>query len=144
MKRIISFVCVYLLSFNMQAQTVLQPKKDIDRIVSITNTDYDMGRIASGKPLEYNLVIKNISRDTIVLLDVKAGCGCTTPKFKAGESLLPGKGTFITLGFNGGANGEFSKTADIIFSGELKKQVRFHGVAVSDSTAVKPPVISNN
>lgn len=122
-----------LLFVQLQAQTTPQlPAKDIDKIISITNADYDMGKISSGKPLEYNLVIKNISTDTIMLLDVKVGCGCTTPKFKANENLLPGKSTFITLGFNGGATGEFSKFADIIFSGGLSKQVKFHGIAVAE------------
>ena len=139
MKKIACFICAAFLFGHAGSQTTAPPPtKDIDKILSITNTDYDMGRISSGKPLEYNLVIKNISKDTVSLVDVKVGCGCTTPKFRAGESLLPGKSTFITLGFNGGANGEFTKFADIIFSGGLSKQVRFHGFAIAvDSTAVK-------
>jgi hypothetical protein len=137
MKKIACFICAALFLVNARSQTT-PPAKDIDKIVSITNADYDMGRISAGKPLEYNLVIKNISKDTLSLVDVKVGCGCTTPKFRAGENLLPGKSTFITLGFNGGANGEFTKFADIIFSGGLSKQVKFHGFAVAaDSTAVK-------
>ena len=138
MKKVLGFICALFLFLQLQAQTITQaPKKDIDKIVSITNADYDMGKISSGKPLEYNLVIKNISSDTIILQDIKVGCGCTTPKFKANESLLPGKSTFITLGFNGGATGEFSKFADLIFSEGLSKQVKFRGVAIVDSTGVK-------
>ena len=141
MKKLIGVIYAFFSLLQLQAQTTTGVLvKDIDRIVSITNADYDMGKISSGKPLEYNLVIKNISTDTIRLLDVKVGCGCTTPKFKANESLLPGKSTFITLGFNGGATGEFSKFADIIFSGGLAKQVTFRGVAMADATLIK----SNN
>ena len=138
MKKIACFICAAFLFVSAQSQTPVQPAKDIDKTISITNADYDMGRISAGKPLEYNLIIKNISKDTVSLVDVKVGCGCTTPKFRAGENLLPGKSTFITLGFNGGASGEFTKFADIIFSGGLSKQVKFHGFAVAaDSTAVK-------
>jgi len=144
MKKGLIFFGAYFLLLNLQAQTAPPPAKDINKILSITNTDYDMGRIAAGKPLEYNLVIKNISNDTVVLQDVKAGCGCTTPKFKAGEKLVPGKSTFITLGFNGGASGEFSKFADIYFSDGLSKQVKFHGFAVVDSTNQPKPPIANN
>lgn len=119
------------------AQSV--PVNDVDKIVSITNADYDMGRIPAGKPLEYNLFIKNISKDTLQLQEVKVGCGCTSPKYKAGEKIFPGNSTFITLGFNGGASGEFVKTADIIFSGGLSKTVRFHGTAITDSTQTPKP-----
>lgn len=143
MKKIVLSVFSYFLVTCLFAQTLPAPAKDVDKYVSITNADYDMGKIASGKPLEYNLVIKNISKDTVVLENVKAGCGCTTPKFKAGEMLLPGKSTFITLGFNGGANGEFAKFADIYFSGGLSKQVKFHGVASVDSTQMPKPAINN-
>lgn len=144
MKKVLIFFCVCFLLLNAQAQTIQPPGKDIDKIVSITNIDYDMGKISAGKPLEYSLVIKNISSDTVVLQDVKVGCGCTTPKFRAGEKLVPGKSTFITLGFNGGANGEFSKSADIFFSGGLSKQVKFHGMAVADSANIPKPTIVNN
>lgn len=138
MKKLIGLIYAFFSLMQLQAQTTNQlPVKDIDKIVSITNADYDMGKISSGKPLEYNLLIKNISSDTVMLLDVKVGCGCTTPKFKANESLLPGKSTFITLGFNGGATGEFSKFADIIFSGGLAKQVKFRGVAIADAALIK-------
>jgi hypothetical protein len=56
-------------------------------------------------------------------------CGCTTPKYRSGEKLLPGKSINVLLGFNGNAHGAFTKTADLIFSNGLVKQVRFRGVA---------------
>lgn len=144
MKNVLPYLFAGLLFFVLRAQTNHQPKKDIDKVLTITNTDYDMGKIPSGKPLEYKLVIKNISKDTVVLQDVKVGCGCTTPKFRAGERILPGKSTFISLGFNGGANGGFTKTADIIFNDGLTKQVSFHGIALADSTTSKPPPATPN
>ena len=144
MKNLLPYLFAGLLFFVLRAQTN-QPKKDIDKVLTISNTNYDMGKIPSGKPVEYNLVIKNISKDTVVLQDVKVGCGCTTPKFRAGERILPGKSTFISLGFNGGANGGFTKTADIIFNAGLTKQVSFHGIALADSTTSKLlPSIPNN
>lgn len=113
-----------------------QGVKDIDKMVQITNADYDMGRIPTGKPLEYNVSIKNISKDTVVLKEVKAGCGCTTPKYRTDEKIAPGKSTFITLGFNGSAVGQFEKTADVFFNdGSLFKQVKFRGNAVADSVS---------
>lgn len=141
MKRLFVFI-YFLMGFiycNAQ-QPVTTPVKSIDQFASFTNADYDMGKIAAGKPLEFNVTIKNIGKDTLVLQDVKVGCGCTTPKFRANEKLAPGKSTFIVLGFNGDAHGEFTKTADIIFNDNMVKQVKFRGVTAPDS----PPVSNND
>ncbi len=138
MRSIIATFFCSLLFFGLKAQTVAPPvQKDPAKVLSFINAEYEMGKIAVGKPLEYNVTIKNISKDTIILKEVKAGCGCTTPKYRTNETILPGKSTFITLGFNGGANGEFTKFADIYFSDGYYKQVKFHGVALADSTAPK-------
>ena len=137
MKRIIVLCSLFLLVQPLAAQTQVTVATEIDQLLSFTNADYDMGKIPSGKPLEYNVVIKNISKDTVVLKEVTAGCGCTTPKYRANEKIAPGKTTFITLGFNGGANGPFSKTALISFTNGLSKSVQFKGVAVIDSTNIK-------
>lgn len=137
MKRIIVLCSMFLLVQQLAAQTQVTVATEIDQLLSFTNADYDMGKIPSGKPLEYNVVIKNISKDTVVLKEVTAGCGCTTPKYRANEKTPPGKTTFITLGFNGGANGPFSKTALISFTNGLSKSVQFKGVAMIDSTNIK-------
>lgn len=137
MKKALFFACFLLCVIRAAAQdTAQQVKKDIDKLISITNADYDMGKISAGKPLEYNVTIKNISKDTLVLADVKVVCGCTSPKFRANEKIPPGKSTYIVLGFNGDARGEFVKTADIIFSDGLVKQVKFRGVAVSEAPVI--------
>ncbi len=134
-----TFICFF--AIHGQAQTVPPSTKNIDKILAFTNLDYDMGKIVYGVPLEYNVTVKNISKDTVVLKEVVAGCGCTTPKYRSGEKILPGKSTFITLGFNGSVNGEFVRTVDIFFNdGSLVKQAKFHGVSTVDSPAVKQAI----
>lgn len=115
----------------------------LGKMVQLTNADYDMGRIPYGKPLEYNVTIRNISKDTIEIREVRAGCGCTTPKYKTGEKILPGKSAIIVLGFNGGANGDFTKSAELFFTNGLSKLLTFHGTAYTDSTAKKEKIIVN-
>lgn len=132
MRKICMVAVACFLALASQAQTA---PTEVDKMVLLTNADYDMGRIPSGKPLEYNVTIRNISKDTITLKEVKAGCGCTTPKYRTNEKIAPGKSTFITLGFNGGATGQFDKSAEIYFNdGGIFKQVKFKGFAVADST----------
>ena len=134
---VIAMACFMGTTASAQGTVTATVTKDIDKMVSFTNINYDFGRIPSRKPVEYNVTIRNIGTDTLVLKEVKAGCGCTTPKYRSNEKIAPGKSTFITLGFNGDATGQFERTVDIYFNDDMMfKQAKFHGFAVADSVGV--------
>ena len=130
-KYIISFSFLLLLTtmFNGStfAQSSIVSKPDINAMVAFTNADYNMGKIPFGKPSEYVITIENISKDSIILKNVAPQCGCTTPKYKVGEVLLPGESTNVTLGFNGSSKGAFTKHATITFGNGMRKDVKFYG-----------------
>jgi hypothetical protein len=129
----LTFSIFSLFLFTMSySQSVNNGLKGVNSILQFTNEDYQMGKIKSGTPLEYNVTVKNISADTVSIKTIRVGCGCTTPKYKAGQVLQPGETTTITLGFNGSAVGPFSKFADIFFGNGLSKQLKFSGDAVKD------------
>jgi hypothetical protein len=131
MKKIITLAFIIFITAHLQAQTADTTKKDPDKYIELVNGDHDMGKIPPGKALEYNVYIRNISTDTLVIQEVRVICGCTTPKYKTADKILPGMSTYITLGFNGSANGEFAKSADIIFTNGMVKPVKFHGIAAN-------------
>jgi hypothetical protein len=62
-----------------------------------------------------------------MLKSVTPQCGCTTPKYQAGEVLYPGSTTNVILGFNGLTKGSFSKSINISFSNGITKVVKFSG-----------------
>lgn len=107
-----------------QEQT--QPK-DVNKVLEFKNAEYNFGKIPYGKPAEYDLTIKNISKDTVTLDRVQVGCGCTTPKYEAGKKIAPGESTNVTLGFNGSSDGPFTKSVTIFFNDGMQKQVIFRG-----------------
>jgi hypothetical protein len=107
--------------------------------IHIAPLDYDMGKIPAHRPVEYPVQIQNKGKDTLVLEAVRAGCGCTSPKYRTNDKIAPGASTRIFLGFNGDAAGNFTKTAEIVFAGGITRQVSFHGFAQVDSTASKTP-----
>jgi hypothetical protein len=130
MKKSFLFVFLLMAAMGLHAQgKTAKSAKNMEKMLRFTNADYNMGRIPAGKPVEYTVKVTNISRDTFAIQHVMVSCGCTTPKYKSGEKLLPGKSIIVLLGFNGNAHGAFTKTADIIFSNGLVKQVKFRGVA---------------
>jgi hypothetical protein len=131
MKKIL-FTMLVLMGFMMvraQNTTTLQPV-DISKVLKFTNDNYDMGKIAYGKPTEFTVSIQNISNYNISLDNVMVGCGCTTPKYTKDQVILPGATATVVLGFNGSALGNFSKSATLFFSGNLTKPVSFHGEGV--------------
>lgn len=101
--------------------------KDINKMLEFTNVDFDFGKIPFGKPTEYVVKMKNITNDTVTLERVQAGCGCTTPKYEQGKKLAPNESTIVTLGFNGGTNGVFTKYVTMFFNNGLSKQFTFKG-----------------
>ncbi len=136
MKRITILLCVFLAATTFsKAQItttttpgVIDQKKDINKVLQFTNDDYNFGKIVFGKPTEYQVTVKNISTDSVTLQNVQAGCGCTTPKgYTKGEKIAPGASKVVTLGFNGGTNGAFTKFVTFFFDGGMQKQVTFHG-----------------
>ncbi len=105
--------------------TTVQPQ-DFSKIIEISDMDHDLGKIPYGKPVEYEVNLKNISSDSVKLLNVQAGCGCTTPKWEAGP-YAAGQSFKIKLGFNGMTKGAFSKYVTVFLSNGASKQIKFHG-----------------
>ncbi len=131
MKKIL-FTLVILFGFlNVHAQTSTTPQPaDIAKVLKFTNDDFDMGKIAYGKPTEFTVTIQNISNFNISLDNVMVGCGCTTPRYTKDQIILPGALASVVLGFNGSSVGNFTKSATLFFSGNLIKTVSFHGEGV--------------
>jgi hypothetical protein len=129
MKSILTAVFMFMCALTLHAQTS-PAQTDITKVVKFTNDNYDMGKIVYGKPTEFTVDIENISSAPITIDNVMVGCGCTTPKYEKGQVVAPGAHASVVLGFNGSAIGNFTKMATIFFSGNLTKQVSFHGEGV--------------
>ncbi len=109
------------------ANAATAPKENISKVLEFKEENHDFGKIPYGKPVEFDVLIRNISGDSVKIENVKVGCGCTTPKYDQGKSYAPGESFKVTLGFSGYAEGFFEKPVDIFFSNGLSKQVKFHG-----------------
>ena len=119
-----------------------KPAKDITKYFDFTNADWNFGKIPQGKPVEFDLFIKNISKDSATLDNVQVSCGCTTPKYTKGQKFGPGENIKVTLGFNAGVLGGFSKTVTVFLNNnDFTKQVTFHGETF---TVASTPAPANN
>lgn len=152
MKKITLFLTGFFVAAIINAQTTpAQPTptlapaataptepKDISKFLEIKEDNHDFGQIPYGKPVTFDVGIKNISSDSVKIENVKVGCGCTTPKYDQGKSYAPGESFKVTLGFSGYAEGNFEKYVDIFFSNGMSTKVKFHGTGYKVPEAAAP------
>jgi len=108
------------------ATTAQAQQNDITKFLEFKELDHDFGKIPFGKPAEFDLELKNISKDSLKIENVQVGCGCTTPKWSAGP-YAAGETFKIGIGFNGATDGEFHKVVTVFFSGGISQVIKFHG-----------------
>jgi hypothetical protein len=138
MKKILPLIALFFATGAIAQQQTATPGTttttvaDIKTLVSFSQEVHDFGKISYGKPVEYEVEVKNISKTAIKLEDVRVSCGCTTPKFTKDKELAPGESTKITLGFSGYAEGKFEKFVTVLFSGGLNQILKFQGEAIKE------------
>ena len=128
MKKIFLIVPALFIIMAVKAQTTTAQTQqaDITKFVEFKELDHDFGKIPFGKPAEFDLELKNISKDSLRIENVQVGCGCTTPKWSAGP-YAAGETFKIGIGFNGATDGEFHKVVTVFFTGGLSQVIKFHG-----------------
>ncbi len=123
--------------------TTTVSQADIEKLLEFKETTHDFGKIVMGKPVEFEVTVKNVSAEPVKIENVKVGCGCTTPKYDANKSIAPNESVKVTLGFSNMQEGKFEKYADIFFTNGLSKQIKFfgEGYRVAETSApVNAPV----
>jgi len=63
---------------DVKAKYRAKREKNLPEII-FERTEYDFGLISFDNDATYKFVFKNTGHDPLVLVDVKASCGCTTP-----------------------------------------------------------------
>ncbi len=105
MKKILSTLCMALVAVAMMAQ---QP------VITFEKTEHDFGKINEGDGrVSVDFEFKNEGMAPLVLSNVRASCGCTTPTWTK-EPVEPGQSGKITVTYNpNGRPGRFQKTVTI-------------------------------
>lgn len=93
-----------------EKQKALQPTDDKFPVMAIDTPMVDLGTIAQGDTVMHVYNFKNTGNMPLVLSNVSASCGCTTPSYSK-EPVAPGEKGFITVKFNSkGKEGKLNKT----------------------------------
>jgi hypothetical protein len=87
-------------------------EKDAKASIEWEKTSYDFGKIAKNTPVTVEFEFKNNSIVPLVINSVKPSCGCTVADYPR-EPVQPGKSAKITVNYNAGNIGHFTKSITV-------------------------------
>ena len=114
MKRF-ALICLFAaMTFGMaNAQDV--EKKEVPANgakISFTETEHNYGTLQKGGNGDCEFTFKNEGNEPLILSNVKASCGCTTPSYTQ-KPVMPGETGTIKVHYNTNNVGGFSKTVTV-------------------------------
>lgn len=92
-------------------------KADKTAAIKWTSQQIDIGEVPQGKPVTFEFVFTNTSKEAILITDVKAGCGCTTPDYSKAP-VKPGEKGIVKAVYNAAAVGAFTKNVTVTTSAD--------------------------
>ena|SRR6476661_4537865 len=122
MKKFFYLFIFFLMATAAKAQTANAPQEPLQ----FKEMEYDFGSVPQGKPVYHFFEIKNSGSKPIVLNDVHASCGCTTPEWSK-DPIAPGSTAKIKVGFNAASEGAFEKFISIQYNDSVQKQIKIKG-----------------
>ena len=108
---------------------------------AFTEETYDFAKIPKGTPVNHDFNFTNTGKEPIVISNVQASCGCTTPKWPK-EPILPGKTATINVQYNAANPGGFNKSITITSNAKTPSKVIYIKGTVeaqSDQTTPEKP-----
>jgi hypothetical protein len=138
MKKILFLACFAAFGFASQAQTATNTTTAKPaEVLQLKETSYNFGKIQQGRPVTHNFEIVNIGKEPLMLDNVQASCGCTTPEWSK-DAIQPGASTTIKVGYNAAAEGDFTKTITINYNHMQVKVMTISGTVYKAPTTSAP------
>ncbi len=127
MKQLLT-ICLLALALGARAQAVLQFETD----------NHDFGNVPEGTMATYEFKFKNTGNQPVVIANVQASCGCTTPDWTK-TPVLPGKSGIVRAMYSSaGRPGVFNKTVTVTSNAtEASKVLSIKG-SVLTKAEIKP------
>jgi hypothetical protein len=134
MRSIYIFILLCFLGVSGYSQKLI--KRPIEAL-GVKETSFDFGKIPQGRPVTHNFEVVNKSTEPLVIDNVEASCGCTTPEWSEAP-IAPGASSLIKVGFNASAEGKFQKSITIYY-GDKVKGLTISGEVYAMPTTSAPP-----
>jgi len=111
-----------LLGFFILISTLLFPIQEDSVVNWSIDTTYDFGLIKQGIPSSVEFPFTNISNDSIVIDNVRVGCGCTAPTWES-IAIAPDSTGYLTIEYDAAKYGYFYKKVRVFFSNQRKPEI---------------------
>jgi len=140
MKKLFLLALVVIAAVNIQAQSPKQAPAKNDapanpnapKIIFGEET-YQFGELVEGPKVTHEFKFTNTGKEPLILSNVHASCGCTTPSWPK-EPVLPGKDAVILVTYNTqGRIGPFTKSITITSNADQPSKVIY-----IKGTVIKP------
>lgn len=119
-KSVFALALLVSLCFNAFAQQAAELKKDViipEATIVFEAVEHNYGDIAFGSDGTCIFKFTNKLSEPLVLSNVRASCGCTTPQWTK-EPVKPNESGEITVKYNTNSAGPFNKTIMVYSSGQ--------------------------
>jgi len=114
---------------NAQTELTKSPNPVVrtkEETLLLKESSYSFGIIPQGRPVIHVFTIQNIGQEPLLLENVQASCGCTTPEWSRAP-IAPGADATIKVGYNAYAEGHFNKTVTIFYNNGQTKALIISG-----------------
>ena len=99
-------------STSVDAKAAEAPKNMTPSAITWKEDSYSFGDIEKGKPVSHEFTFTNTTKQTILVTNVKASCGCTATNYTK-TPVKPGESGSVTATFNAANAGSFSKNITV-------------------------------
>lgn len=104
---------------------------------------FDFGSIEKGKPVSHEFSFKNTTKQTILITNVKASCGCTATNYTK-TPIKPGETGTVTATYNAANPGNFTKTVTVTTNdSEVNKILTIKGKVEGGDTPAAAPAVKS-
>jgi hypothetical protein len=127
---------IILLTLVITGQAFAEPK------MNFSNEMFDFGYAPQKSQISYRFWIYSVGIDTLQIVDVRPGCGCTKAPLEK-KIIPPGDSAFVDITFNTGqSKGKTTKTVGVIANTpEKERRVSFTADIITDADSTPPLLI---
>ncbi len=121
-----------------------EPQQTGTPAIQFETEKHDFGRIEKGVQAKYRFKFTNTGTSDLIINNVHASCGCTTPSWSK-DPVKPGESGYIEASYNSNAgHGPFAKTVTV--STNIPNQTKvltIQGEVIFDDTPPSPVRVGN-
>lgn len=140
MKKILMLGLAAMAFGLVSAQTQNEPAQTSNAKIEFAEKSHNFGDVIEGQIAKYEFKFTNTGTEPLILQNVQASCGCTTPRWPR-EPIGPGESAIITAEYNSnGRPGTFNKSITVTSNaGDVVLTIT--GVVIKEASKPKSPVI---